>query len=88
MLCGMTWKLALLIGVIGILMLLGSAYLNRRARRAADGRPADVEALRTEVLAALDRDDLATATKIYRQRTNVGLIEAAGAVQRMDSDRR
>jgi ribosomal protein L7/L12 len=84
----MTWKWALLIGAIGILMLLGSAYLNRRARRADDGRPVDMEALRTDVMAALARDDLAQAVKIYRQRTRAGLVEAAGAVQRIDSESR
>jgi bifunctional ADP-heptose synthase (sugar kinase/adenylyltransferase) len=84
----MTWKLAILIGVVGIIMLLGSAYLNRRARRAADGRPVDAEALRTAVLAALDRDDLVTATKIYRERTNASLLEAVEAVRGIDSERR
>lgn len=84
----MTWKLPLLIAAAGIIMLLGAAYLNRRARRAFDGRPVDPDALRTDVVAALDRDDLTEAVTIYRQRTNAGLLEAADAVQRIDSERR
>ena len=84
----MTWKLALLVGALGIIMLLGSAYLNRRARRAAGDRPVDLDALRTDVVAALARDDLTEAVRIYRQRTHAGLLEAAGAVQRIDGDRR
>ena len=94
MLTGMTWKLAILIGAVGVIMLLASVHLNRRARRAAAGRPVDAAALldpaalRTEVLAALARDDLPAAVKIYRQRTGTGLLEATEAVRRIDSERR
>jgi hypothetical protein len=88
MLGGMTWKWALLIGAAGIVMLLASVYLNRRARRADDGRPVDMEALRTEVVAALSREDPTEAVRIYRQRTNAGLVEAAEAVRRIDGERR
>ncbi|GAB3813044.1 hypothetical protein GCM10027605_55970 [Micromonospora zhanjiangensis] len=88
MLRGMTWQVIVLIGAVGIIMLIGSALLNRRAQRLAEGRPVDWEALRTDVAAALDRDDLAGAVKIYRQRTNAGLLAAADAVQQIDGDRR
>jgi hypothetical protein len=88
MLSGMAWKLALIIGALGFIMLLGSAYLNRRARRARDSRPVDTEALRSDVVAALAREDLAEAVSIYRQRTNAGLLEATDAVRRIDRDRR
>jgi hypothetical protein len=88
MLSGMTWKLALLIGAVGIIMLLGSGYLSRRARLAGDSGPVDMEALRADVVAALARDDLTEAVSIYRQRTNARLLDAADAVQRIDSERR
>jgi hypothetical protein len=88
MLSGMTWKLALLIGAAGIIMLLGSVYLNRQARIAGDSRPVDMEVLRADIMAALARDDLTEAVRIYRRRTNARLLEAADAVQRIDSERR
>jgi hypothetical protein len=40
------------------------------------------------VAAALDRDDLAKAVKIYRQRTGARLLPGFQAVQRIDRDRR
>ncbi|MCA2217433.1 hypothetical protein [Jidongwangia harbinensis] len=84
----MTWILASAVGGIGIVMLLLSGLLNRRTRSAGDGRPVDEEALRAEVLAAIDRDDLTTAVKIYRQRTGARLLEASTAIEGIDRDRR
>ena len=84
----MTWRIALLIGLIGIIMLVVSAYLTRRARVLAAGRPIDVEAMQAEVGTALDRDDPATAVRIYRQHTGAGLLQAGKAVDRIARDRR
>ena len=83
----MSWKLLVVIGGIGIVMLFVAAYLNRRARSARDARPVDMDAVRTDVIAALDQDGLAEAVKIYRQRTGARLLEATEAVQRIDRAR-
>ncbi|MEU8235482.1 hypothetical protein AB0C12_38345 [Actinoplanes sp. NPDC048967] len=84
----MTWKIALFIGLVGLLMLVVSAYLTRRARALAAGRPIDVEAMRADVGTALDRDDPATAVRIYRQHTGAGLLQASKAVDQIARDRR
>jgi hypothetical protein len=84
----MTLTVALAIGAVGIVMLIGSAVLNRRARVAREGRPTDMEALRTAVRAAVDRDDLVEAVRIYRRETGARLLEASDAVQRIAADRR
>jgi ribosomal protein L7/L12 len=84
----MTLTAAFAIGALGIVMLIVSAVLNRRARHDREGRPTDMEALRTAVLAAVDRDDLIEAVKIYRRETGARLLEATDAVQRIASHRR
>jgi len=84
----MTLTVALAIGAIGIVMLIVSAVLNRRARVAREGRPIDMEAVRTAVRAAVDRDDLVEAVRIYRRETGARLLEASDAVQRIAADRR
>jgi hypothetical protein len=79
----MTLIVVFAIGAAGIVMLIVSAILNRRARLARAGRPVDLEALRADVLAAMDRDDLLEAVKIYRRVTGARLLDATAAVQRM-----
>jgi hypothetical protein len=81
-------RIALLIGLAGILMLVLSAYLARRARLLAAARPVDLDAMHVDVGTALDRDDPATAVRIYRQHTGTGLLEASKAVDRIARDRR
>jgi hypothetical protein len=90
MLPGMTLTLisALAIGGVGCAMLVLSGYQNRRTESRRDGRPVDVAALRTDVLAAIDRDDLTAAVKIYRQRTGARLLEASAAIDGIARDRR
>lgn len=75
----------LAIGALGIVMLILSAALKRQARPA---RPVDLAAMRAEVLAAVDRDDLVEAVRIYRRDTGARLLEASDAVQQIAVDRR
>ena len=83
MLVGMTYTLVAIIGGLGIIMLLVSAPMIWRSRRATAQRPVDWEALRTDVSTALANDDLVAAVKIYRERTGAGLADAAREVQRI-----
>ncbi|BCJ49900.1 hypothetical protein Asp14428_13750 [Actinoplanes sp. NBRC 14428] len=84
----MTWKIALFIGLIGVLMLILSTVLVRRGRAAAARRPINPQALQADVEAALDRDDLVGAVKRYREHTGAGLVQAKEAVDRIARDRR
>jgi hypothetical protein len=81
MLAGMTTTVLFLIAGAGIVMLIVSAVLSRRARLARDGRPVDMEALRTDVRSAADRDDLLEAVRLYRRATGASLLDATAEVQ-------
>ena len=78
----------LAIGALGIVMLIVSAALKRQARLARPGQPVDLAAMRAEVLAAVDRDDLVEAVRIYRRDTGARLLEASDAVQHIALNRR
>ena len=81
-------RIAVLLGLAGVLMLVVSAYLARRARLVAAGRPVDLEVMLADVGTALDRDDPVTAVRFYRQHTGTGLLQAGTAVDRIARDRR
>ncbi|WP_344649830.1 hypothetical protein [Cryptosporangium japonicum] len=83
----MDWTVIGIIGGAGIVLLIVSAYLTRRARREHAGRTVDPDAVRTEVVAALDGEGLAEAVRIYRRRTGAPLLEATEAVRRIDESR-
>ncbi|WP_033342129.1 hypothetical protein [Catenuloplanes japonicus] len=69
----MTYLIALGIGVTGVVLLLASVVLRRRARAL------DLAA----VEAALARGDRMRAIRIYREGTGTGLLEARDAVERI-----
>ncbi|WP_157017767.1 hypothetical protein [Cryptosporangium arvum] len=83
-----TIMVILAIGAAGVGMIVLAAVLNRRARLAREGRSVDLEAVRAEVLAALDRGDPIGAVKVYRYETGLSLVEANDAVQRIAINRR
>ena len=84
----MTTTLILFLGGLGIVMLIASLVLNRQARPAAEERPVNMAAMRAHVKAAVERDDLVEAVRIYRRETGARLLEASDAVQRIALDRR
>jgi hypothetical protein len=86
MLTGMNYTLAAIIGGLGIILLLVSTAMISRSRRAIAGRPVDWPALRADVSAALDHDDVVTAVRIYRRRTGAGLADAAREVQQIGNE--